>query len=189
MQESVLRNDTAEHPELIPTHTVDLQVHLTHGATHNFKLGALGGQYKGRFETTTTKAAVDMLPILLGQRGQITKMTISDSEVLICAVEGLSLNGNIRQRGGIKLLGENDTVIRILYEEKPAPHIEFKVVHKTAPKPANEISIMPLLANATPGTVDKTPPASPGNSTHRAFHGGAAEVMASLGDHHGYHGP
>ena len=92
------------------------------------------------------------------------------------------------------MLGENDTVIRILYEEKPAPHIEFKVVHKTAPKPANEISIMPLLANATPiagmvYTGDVTPPASPGNSTHRAYHGGAAEVMASLGDHHGYHGP
>ena len=83
---------------------------------------------------------------------------------------------------------------RILYEEKPAPHIEFKVVHKTAPKPANEISILPLLANATPPagmvyTGDVTPPASPGNSTHRAFHGGAAEVMASLGDHQGYHGP
>ena len=46
-----------------------------------------------------------------------------------------------------------------------------------------------LLANATPGTLDVTPPASPGNSTHRAYHGGAAEVMASLGDHHGYHGP
>ena len=184
----------AEHPELIPTHNVDLQVHLTDGAIHDFKLGALGGRYKGRFETTTTKAAVDMLPILLGQRGQITKMTISHSEVLICAVEGLALAGNIRQRGGIKLLGENDTVIRILYEEKPAPHIEFKVVHKTARKPANEISILPLLANAVPPagmvyTGDVTPPASPGNSTHRAYHGGAAEVMASLGDHHGYHGP
>ena len=179
----------AENPELIPTHTVDLQVHLTHGATHGFKLGALGGQYKGRFETTTTKAAIDLLPILLGQRGQITKMTISHSEVVICAVEGLALAGNIRQRGGIKLLGENDTVIRILYEEKPAPHIEFKVVHKKAPIPANEILVAPLLANATPGTLDVTPPASPGNSTHRAFHGGAAEVMASLGDHHGYHGP
>lgn len=193
----------AENPELIPTHTVDLQVHGPRleafhlhggGATHDFKLGALGGQYKGRFETTTTKAAIDLLPILLGQRGQITKMTISHSEVVICAVEGLALAGNIRQRGGIKLLGENDTVIRILYEEKPAPHIEFKVVHKTARKPANEISIMPLLANATPiagmvYTGDVTPPASPGNSTHRAFHGGAAEVMASLGDHQGYHGP
>ena len=184
----------AENPELIPTHTVDLQVHLTHGATHNFKLGALGGQYKGRFETTTTKAAIDLLPILLGKHGQITKMTMACGYDLICAVEGLSLNGNIRQRGGIKLLGENDTVIRILYEEKPAPHIEFKVVHKTARKPANEISIMPLLANATPiagmvYTGDVTPPASPGNSTHRAFHGGAAEVMASLGDHQGYHGP
>ena len=196
MQESVAGDCAefiAEHPELIPTHNVDLQVHLADGAIHDFKLGALGGRYKGRFETTTTKAAVDMLPILEGWSGLITKMTIvgdlPPSPFQICAVEGLSLNGNIRQRGGIKLLGENDTVIRILYEEKPAPHIEFKVVHKTAPKPANEISIMPLLANATPGTVDKTPPASPGNSTHRAFHGGAAEVMASLGDHHGYHGP
>ena len=197
----------AEHPELIPTHNVDLQVHLTDGAIHDFKLGALGGRYKGRFETTTTKAAVDMLPILEGWSGLITKMTIVGdvhkwtngrillkSGALICAVEGLALNGNIRQRGGIKLLGENDTVIRILYEEKPAPHIEFKVVHKTARKPANEISIMPLLANATPiagmvYTGDVTPPASPGNSTHRAFHGGAAEVMASLGDHQGYHGP
>ena len=38
------------------------------------------------------------------------------------------VHGNIRQRGGIKLLGENDTMIRILYDETPAPHIEFKVI-------------------------------------------------------------
>ena len=46
----------------------------------------------------------------------------------------------------------------------------------------------PLLANATPGILDVTPPASPGNSTHMAYHGGAAEVMDSLGDNHGYLG-